>query len=441
MRTILTTLAQNLGIGPPSFFVKLEGYGAITIDGLTIPNPAPTNIVSFNAVAVDETDIGWWGNCSVGTINPTITDIAFTNTSRFGSAIKKINGGGGTGYSIAPQVTISGDGAGARAIAIMNGNTIDHFEMIAGGFGYTVATISVTGGGGAGGSGAAILAPLGVGDYFVWNDEYNYEICQIIGIDQSTGHYIISRGLFGSTIVAHNCDLFRLVSTSMSRPIGSAIGAQKWKFLWDNMCVCAVSGRVGASAPLTILLTPTGADGINKARPGLRTMGGAAYTNLGVLGTLTLGQTAISRVSIQAWETIRCVYAKVSSAPIGADLIINVVYIAADGVSCGLVDQVTIPAGSFCSYNVLTPPDGQQMPYHTNWNTLSPHQLDWPPNKLTKLTSALDSNGNLQLPITQDPTNYVIFAPDGSTRGSLDFIISQIGSSVAGSNLVVTVQT
>lgn len=238
MRTILTTLSQNSGIGPPSFFVKLEGYGALTIDGLTIPNPAPTNIVS-NAVAVDETDIGWWGTCSVGTTNPTITDIPFTNISRFGLAVKKLNGGGGSGYIVAPQVNILGDGAGARAIAIMNGGTIDHFEMVAGGFGYTAATVSVTGGGGSGGAGSAVLAALGVGDYFVWNDEYNYEICQIIGIDASTSHYIITRGLFGSTIAAHDCDLFRLVSTSMSRPIGLAVGAQKWKFLWDNMCLCS----------------------------------------------------------------------------------------------------------------------------------------------------------------------------------------------------------
>jgi hypothetical protein len=438
MRTILTTLASKLGGGSPTFFVKLEGYGALTIDGITIPNPLPSNVVTFNAVAVDETDIAWWGNASVGTANPVTAAIAFTNSSRFGQAIKNITGGGGTGFVIPPQVVITGDGGGARAIPVMNGNSIDHYQMICGGFGYTFATITIIGGGGAGASGTAVLAPLGVGDYFVWNDEYNYEICQITGIDTSTGHFIISRGLFGSTISAHTCDLFRLASTTFSRSIGLSSGAQKWKFLWDSMCVCAVTGKVGATAASTILLTPTSSDGINKARPGLRTMSGAAYTGLGAQGILVAGQTSQARVSVQAWETIRTVYAKVLSASVGVDIIIDVVYIAADN-SCGLIDEIVIPATEFCSYSALHPPDGQQMPYHTNWHTLAPHQLDWPPNKLPALTTPLDSFGKLKLPVTQDPTLSVIFAPDGAPQGSIDFIITQVGSLAA--NLIVTVQT
>ena len=102
----------------------------------------------------------------------------------------------------------------------------------------------------------------------------------------------------------------------------------------------------------------------------------------------------------------------------------------------GLIDTLVIDATNFNSYSSSNPPDGRQMPFHALWPFNAPN-TDWPPNRLPVCTDALTMAGLLQLPIAPDASSTVLFEPDGA----LDFIVAQVGTGTAGSNLVVTVQT
>jgi hypothetical protein len=68
---------------------------------------------------------------------------------------------GGTGYTSAPTVTVSGNGTGATATAIVTGGIITDIDMTAVGTGYTKAVITVTGGAGSGGSLRPVIGPTG----------------------------------------------------------------------------------------------------------------------------------------------------------------------------------------------------------------------------------------------------------------------------------------
>lgn len=73
---------------------------------------------------------------------------------------------GGTGYTSAPTVSITGNGSGAAATATVNGGAVTKIEMNASGdsgitmgFGYDFASISFSGGGGSGATARAIFGP------------------------------------------------------------------------------------------------------------------------------------------------------------------------------------------------------------------------------------------------------------------------------------------
>jgi len=75
---------------------------------------------------------------------------------------------GGTGYTSAPTVTISGDGAGASATAYVSGGSITKIELDSSGdsgmtmgHSYKYAGISFSGGGGSGAVARAIIGPTG----------------------------------------------------------------------------------------------------------------------------------------------------------------------------------------------------------------------------------------------------------------------------------------
>ena len=173
-------------------------------------------------------------------------------------------------------------------------------------------------------------------------------------------------------------------------------------------------------------------------------MNGAAYVSLGINGTLSLSSTSVVRVPVQAWESIRTVYAMVRQAPVGATsfhgdanaaIVVYVCYISPGGL-VGLIDTLVIRTGQTTSYSASNAPDGRQMPYHVLWGSVAPN-ADWPPNLLPKLTGALNAFGNLQLGFAISTTDTVVFAPDGV----IDFIVAQVGTSTPGANLTLAVQT
>ena len=68
---------------------------------------------------------------------------------------------GGTGYTSAPTVVISGDGTGATATATISGGAVNAVNITGKGTNYTVADITFTGGGGSEAAARAVLAPKG----------------------------------------------------------------------------------------------------------------------------------------------------------------------------------------------------------------------------------------------------------------------------------------
>jgi hypothetical protein len=82
-----------------------------------------------------------------------------TATAEIGLSLLNITiGSGGTGYTTAPTVVITGDGSGAEAIATVSGGVVTEIELTQPGVGYTEApTISFTGGGGTGATATASL--------------------------------------------------------------------------------------------------------------------------------------------------------------------------------------------------------------------------------------------------------------------------------------------
>lgn len=425
----------SAGGNAPIFVAGLQGYGAITIDGLIVPNQTDDTLVEFNVLGVDETDIAWWGQGSIGGSNPgtlpaIFNGIAAPYHSRFGQAVN-VTGGGGTGYTHATITFIGGGGSGAAAHAVISSGAVE-IVMDNGGFGYTSVPIMTIDGDGTGAFGLVVLAPLGVSDCFVWNDPGSYEICQVMAID-SGGVVTVARGLFGSPIAGHTGDYFKLVNTGYMR---SVISEHPEKLIAVNQCVCAVVATANGQQYYQRMAPAS--DG-QPPRPGLRTMSGNAYTSLGIVGPLAAGQTSIARMSTQDWEAVRAVYAKVRMPSAGGSIIVAVLYFAANG-DVGLIDYCVIPDGEYCSYLSSDPPAGRQMPYHVNWPIRRPDSLDWPPNKMPLLTSGLDASGNPTLPLTFIPGN-VLLAPDGAPNGSIDIIVTQVGSTTAGSDLIVTVQT
>ncbi len=451
-----------------------------------------SNLITILAPSIDETDIGWYGTGTVNNSDDPVTfNVTLTGLQRFGPALAITNPG--SGYSGTVNISIAssnGQGRPAKGTAILTGGKITGWTQTTQGYNLA-APLTVTFSGG-GGTGATAIAALGrqfaVGDFIIWNDPtivsaaYSYEIDQITAITPTDDTHFSCKlarhangaatgyAQYGSKLSAHTgANFYRLINKEFFTNLDVSAGPQLLRFLWDNMCIAAVAVSGSGISLLTNLApTPYLPDGVtNNTRslppaPGLRTMCGAAYTSLGISGGLSVGATSASRISAQAWESIRTIYAKVQTAPTGAvsfggdanaAIVIWVCYISPPNAmgtrTVGLLDCLVIDTGNFTSYpdgNATSPnvPDGRQMPYHglTQWTRTAPLR-DWPPNYLPVLTGALDSNGNLQLgtaPAMPNPpsgTTSVQFSPDGQ----IDFIIGQVGSTIPGANLVVTVQT
>ena len=67
---------------------------------------------------------------------------------------------GGTSYTSAPTVTITGDGSGATATATVSGGAVTAITVTAKGTNYRVADIVISGGGGSDATARAVLAPV-----------------------------------------------------------------------------------------------------------------------------------------------------------------------------------------------------------------------------------------------------------------------------------------
>lgn len=467
----LLTAAQASKVSKPWLQWFWAVYRYITEGGT-----ANSQLLEVLAPSIDETDDAWFGTASVaGTGDPVTATVTLTGLSRFGVQLTITDGG--SGYSGTPAISIAssnGQGQPAKGTAILNSGSIVGWTQTTQGYNLASPLVVTI----AGSGGATATAELGrqfaVGDFVIWNDptivspnSYSYEIDQITGITPTDDtHFSVTlaraasgaasgMAQYGSAIAAHsNAALYRLNNKSWLFSLDTAAGPQILNFLWPNMCVAAVvvgqQGQSAAAVGVNLAPLPYLAGGttpnprLTPPSPGMRTMNGAAYTNLGVSGSLGVGATSQARIPVQAWESIRTAYAQIRTAPVGATsfngdanaaVVVYVCYISPGGL-VGLIDTLVIDTGDFASYTALNAPDGRQMPYHPLWGGIAPN-ADFPPNLLPELTGALTGAGNLQLGFTVSTSTFVSFAPDGT----IDFIVAQVGTSTAGANLTVVVQT
>jgi hypothetical protein len=379
-------------------------------------------LIVITAWSVRETDTAWYGLFTIDDVSTTVTP-TLTGSSRFGQSLQAIAVTAGGDYDSAPNVVITDPaykGGGASATAIMNGRVVQSIQISKYGGGFPSApTISFTGGGGSGGATAtATLYPFAPGQYFIVDDAvstgglWTYEICQIVSIDYGSGAWTITRGMFGTTPAGHTAMLFYLlVPGRFQKVLLDEVAPQCWKFLWPNMVVAIVQAQVLGGAPTQ--LTTFAADDGQGARPGLRTMSGAAYISLGIDGSITDGQNTNLADAGQSWETIRTQIAKVGTPPVTNPFVMLLCWIAPNGTDVGLLGTITIAATDSDSYDpVGDPPRNRQMPY-----LYSANDPIWPPVRLTRCNSAIDAlTGDLLATMTFGDRE-VYFEPNGDIRG------------------------
>ncbi len=442
--------------------------------------------LQFACPSIDETDIGWYAKLTESmddTTDPVTIGIEMKGESRFGIQLAIVSRGTGYVSTDPPTVMISGVGAtgtGATANPVINDATgeLVAIEVVSSGFGYVgPLSVSITGGSG---SGALAIGSIGrqwaVGDYVLFNDPTippgaelrSYEIMKILAIEDSSVTFErrppgapAGQSQYGSITREHASGIpfYRLINKVFSAKQVAARGPQPYIFPWPNMTVPAITALIPGKDPITLNFTPrvyipaTDPPQLDPRTfppsPGFRTMNGAGYISMGVIGDLAVGQTAVARiVGVQAPESIRCVYMRTRTAPVGpvtfgdddaACIVAYVVYISPAGQAY-LIDTLVIDDGQLSSYGDGNVPDGRMMPYHVYFPATAPF-YDWPPNRLPLITApAFNAAGGLVkplLPADVDPATTALYSPDGQ----IDFIIAQVGSSTPGTDLIFAVQS
>lgn len=95
---------------------------------------------------------------------------------------------GGSGYTSTPIVTITGDGTGATATAVLNGDKLSYIIMTNPGSGYTWAKVSFTGGGGSVlPTARAILSPIKGHGYNPVDELYGTSVITTVTFDGDEG--------------------------------------------------------------------------------------------------------------------------------------------------------------------------------------------------------------------------------------------------------------
>jgi autotransporter-associated beta strand protein len=152
-------------------FIGQKGTGIFNFHGGTL-NLGAVSLPSGATTAMEGLDHAYvYSEGAIIDTNGMDSTIAQNLESPSDSGIKKIDvGSGGSGYLGAPVVAISGGtGSGATAVAVMNGDKIDHFAITNPGSGYNsndVLTVTLSGGGYA----TAATASIGTGaNYFAAN--------------------------------------------------------------------------------------------------------------------------------------------------------------------------------------------------------------------------------------------------------------------------------
>lgn len=368
--------------GPVSFRAVARGYAELSIEDLIVNGASGVDAIEFVAWAVDESDIGL--NAAIG----------------------------------------NGLGSAAGADTINN-----PYGQVAG-----ISTDPAL-------SGSRLGRAVSAGDFLYIEGE----IVRVTAVGPSTIS-IARSGLLGSSVAAHPATALwfklcpfpftvparpttsnmpaRIVPEGAMAPVTTSGVPTRWDFAAPNLCIVAIAAaaRTGpVSGPVRVMnYTPSDSntpavDGVTDftGSPGLRTCSGAAYTDIGVGGTLTAGGYADFMARVQAWHSIRNVYGYLNAAAGGA-IEVAVLYYSPDRTKGGVIATIAFASGDTLSQPVATA-DGVQMPVGV-----------WPPNLLAAIAM---SGGRAAVPIstTGDPPVVV------EAGGWLDIVV------LSGSGAALTV--
>lgn len=136
-----------------SAFTTADGYTWKYL--YTISAGEQTRYVSANHIPVKYID-----SADPGEIIQ-VNQEAVQNAAVDGQILNIVVTAGGTGYTSAPSVVISGTGTSAAATATVSGGSVVKVEMSNRGSGYDNAVVSFTGGGGTGAKARAVIGPKG----------------------------------------------------------------------------------------------------------------------------------------------------------------------------------------------------------------------------------------------------------------------------------------
>jgi hypothetical protein len=208
---------------------------------------------------------------------------------------------------------------------------------------------------------------------------------------KSSNTYTVTRGRWGSVDQAHNTALyvFPIELRHFSQTGKSNIGLEdqstgqptRMDMYLPARCVvaCAVfASNSSGSSGLAYQFLPlysTDAEDLPLA-PGMRTLMGQQY--MLPKGTPTVeNNTLASPVPIADLASIRCIYAVIKTAPAGADMDIDV-NLTPFGDSQVLLESITIADGDTDSFasSSTNRPGLRRMPYGINWADLTPLRID-----------------------------------------------------------------
>ena len=135
--------------------------GAGVSGTVTVANISGTALTLSSAQSISDgvtLTFGRFANTDVNFANQTAQINSLGATKAAGIERAEVVAGG-TGYSSAPTVAISGDGTGATATATVAGGAVTAINITDKGTDYTVAQITLTGGGGSNATARAVISP------------------------------------------------------------------------------------------------------------------------------------------------------------------------------------------------------------------------------------------------------------------------------------------
>ncbi len=270
-----TTLANNVKVGEEK--TDQDGYRIWTI-----------TYAKGTGLVVDETEFKE-GNALTVFHRVAIGGVPTTPGGASGALSSIIITNGGSGYTSAPTVAITGGGGtGATATAVISGGVITSLTLSNGGSGYTSApTIALTSGGGSGGAATAVLATRAVSSIAVSAAGSGYTAVPTVALTGGGGSGGTATAVLTATTVG-SINLTNAGSGYTSAPTVALTGG----------------GGTGATATATVVggtvtgLSLTNAGSGYTSAPTLSFSGGSGGS--GATATAALTGTSIASIAVTA---------------------------------------------------------------------------------------------------------------------------------------------